>query len=133
MKKYISKVLIGLTILATTTWASVARADWVRVLTDQERNTVFYIETSTIQIDNGIYYFWASASLIEPEYFSEYDAEVSSFNAFISTDCSSGDFTIHKNEVFNIEGNRLEVEDENINYSALSRGGIAVKNFVCNR
>lgn len=133
MKRYIFKGLIGLTIFATTTWANDARADWVRVLTDQESNAVFHIETSTIQVDNGIRYFWASVSFIEPQYHQRYEAELTGANLFLSTDCNSSSIQQHQEEAFDIEGNSLGNVESSINYSILSRGGTAIKNFVCNR
>lgn len=130
MKRYISKCLIGLTILATTTWANVARADWVRVLTDKAENAVFYIETSTIQSENGRYYFWSS---IVPENYEEFEEiiDFGGINMFVSTDCSAEDFRVLQYEFFDTEGNTLFEGEMDTNAPKLSRGEIALKNFVC--
>ena len=133
MKGFISKGLIGLTILATTTWANVARADWVRVLTDQQSNDVFLIEPSTIQFDNGRYYFWANISLIEPRYYPEYEGELASANLFLATECNSNSIQKYQEEGFDIEGNSLGTLEGSINYPIIGRGTKAIQNFVCNR
>ncbi len=132
MKASVSKCLVGLTILVTTTWATVARADWVRVLTDQANNVVFYIEPSTIQLNNSRYYFLAHLQLITPEYLPAYEAEVSSANVLFSTDCNTGDFQAHQEEGFDAQGNSLGTLEVSIQYSTLTKGADAIKNFVCN-
>ena len=132
MKKYISKLFIGLTILATTTWASVARADWVRVLTVKEENAVFYIEPSTIQSENGRYYFWSS---IVPENYEEFEEiiDFGGINMFVSTNCSAEDFRVLQYEFFDTEGNTIFGGNMDTNAPELSQGEMALKNFVCNR
>jgi hypothetical protein len=96
---------LSILLMAAIAPVSAAQADWVRVVTDADRE-VWYINPGSIQRNGSIRFFWVYRDTTDSRpIFSEQGRSIYGMTAYLSTDCRSGAVRIRTAEFFDSNSN----------------------------